>query len=154
MALTFKTANLLELVDGIVAAAHAEDERYARECIEARAAYKRKWWGDRKPRVRDLRDHLTKCLKNDTPPTESDVRRIMGTQSTVSWFSEGGDGNVKRSGSGYWRVDQLAGLAELLRAHQGDTITAHQLKELGTHPRDLESLFRAASVAGAAVANK
>lgn len=76
----------------------------------------------------------------------------MGVQSPVTWFTEGGDGNVSKAKSGFWRMDELAGMAELLRAHQEPTITAHQLKELGTHPKDLERLFRTAAAAGAKVA--
>ncbi len=151
MALTFKVSGLLEIIDGIAAAAAAEEQRYTTECIEARATYKRRWWADRKNQTRELRDHLTKCLKNDVAPTESEVRKIMGTQSTVSWFSEGGDGNVSKKALGYYRMDELRGLGALLKAHIGDTVTAHQLKELGIHARDLEKLFRAAVEAGASV---
>lgn len=151
MALTFKVTNLIEIIDGITDAALAEEQRYAAECIEARANYKKRRWADRKDQTRDLRDHLTKCLKNDVAPTESEVRKIMGTQSTHHWFVEGGDSNVNKKALGYYRLDEMRGLAALLKSHIGDTVTAHQLKELGIHARDLEKLFRAAVEAGAPV---
>jgi hypothetical protein len=108
--------------------------------------------------VRELRDYLTRSIKNDTPPLHSEVKRILGAENVsyreaVQLFVPGGDGGVSKRGTAYWREDELDGMSELLRAHQGDIITAHQLKELGTHPRDLEKLFRAASVAGAAVSS-
>lgn len=156
MALTFNVARLLELVDTITAAKDAEEERYAAECAKARAKYEAQWWTAHREPVRKLRDYLTKSLKADKPPLH-DVARSMfgdtGYRGELQMFAPGGDGNVNRRALGYYRSDELEGLGALLRAHLGDTVTAHQLKELGTHPKDLAKLFRAATEAGAVVAS-
>lgn len=151
MALTFTTAGLIQILDGILDAKLADEQRYAAECEQARAAYKRKWWGNRRPETRQLRDYLTKCLRNDEPPESEIVRTFRGRSDSNDswWFTEAGDASVSKPAFGYYRADELKGLRELLKAHTGDTVTAHQLKELGTHSRDLEKLFRAAVTAGA-----
>lgn len=160
MALTFKTAALIEVIDGIVAAHHSEQERVATDKIKARAAHERKWIEQNTPRVRALRDYLTKSLKSGVPPTTAEARRIMeqlhkGSGSNgVYLFAEGGEGDVVSARNLFYRLDELEGMAELLRAHTEPTVTAHQLKELGTHQRDLEKLFRAATVAKAVAAAK
>jgi hypothetical protein len=155
MALTFKVADLIKLLDDITTAHYAAEDKYKQDCMEARQAYTAEWWSDNRENIRALRDYLTKSIKNNTPPLQSEARKIMGQASRyrdeLSLFIPGGDSNVSKTSAAYYRTDELAGLSSLLRAHQGETVTAYQLKELGTHPKDLEKLFRVAVQAGVAV---
>lgn len=159
MALTFKTADLLKLITDITDAAAAEDERYTAACAEARAQYMLDWYTDHVDDVRALRDYLSKCLKAGTVPRHDKAVQVAPRlkagryDAAIQLFVGGGDGGVIKTAAGYYRVDELAGIAAILRAHQLDTITAYQLKELGTHPRDLQKLFSVASVAGVAVSS-
>lgn len=157
MALTFKVAALLEVIDGVVTAQDEAETTYVADCAAARKAYQQQWEDDNTTRVRELRNYLSECLRNGKPPLTAEARAIVGPDnhtrydSGISFFTPGGDAGVKRNDPGYYHMDELDGLAALLRAHVGETVTAHQLKELGTHPRDLEKLFRTAATAGAAV---
>lgn len=156
MTLTFKTADLLAVIDKIIASRDAAAAKYKADCEAAIAQYRKEWLADNTEKVRKLRDYLSESLKKAVPPLHSEARRIMeqtdGYRSSgVSFFTPGGDGNVKQESLGYYHDYELVSLAELLRAHQLETVTAHQLKELGTHPRDLAKLFQAAVKAGAAV---
>lgn len=155
MALTFKVAELIKLLDDITTAHHAAEDKYKTDCAAARASYAAKWQSDNRENVRALRDYLTKSLKNDTPPLHSEARRLMGQNTgyrdELNLFIPGGDSNVGKNAAAYYRMDEIAGLSSLLKAHQGETVTAYQLKELGTHPKDLEKLFRVAVQAGVAV---
>lgn len=157
MALTFKTADLLAVIDGITTAKAAEDARYAQDCADARAQHVVDWNNEHIEEIRALRDYLSVQLRRGLPPRHSAVKRmapgLLVSRDYVQFFVGGGDGGISKLPIGYSRPDELEGMAALLRAHIGDTITAHQLKELGTHPRDLAKLFQAASVAGAAVAS-
>lgn len=153
MPLTFNVPGLIKMLDDVQAAVAKADARYAKDCEAARKKHHDEW-SKNKEGMRALRDYLTKSLKNDTPPTSEAAKEASG--QTNNWSSEGvkffipGDGGVSRQPLGYVREDELAGMRALLAAHQGDTITATQLKELGTHPRDLQKLFRAATLAGVA----
>lgn len=155
MPLTFKTADLIALIDQIVSAKHAEDARYDADVAAAKHEHQQQWWDDNRERIRELRDYLTKSLKADTPPGNDQAKRIMGREARysddVQFFVPANGSSVDRKQIGYYRIDELEGLSALLKAHQSGTVTAHQLKELGTHPKDLEKLFRAAVQAGAAV---
>lgn len=155
MALTFKVADLIKLLDDITTAHYAAENKYNQDCAAARETYATEWWSDNRENVRALRDYLTKSLKNNTPPLHAEARKLMGQVSRyrdeLSLFVPGGDSNVSKASAVYYRMDEIAGLSSLLKAHQGETVTAYQLKELGTHPKDLEKLFRAAVQAGVAV---
>lgn len=156
MALTFKTDALLGLITTTISGITDADDAYKLACTEARHQYREDWWNDNVRLVRSLRDHLTQCLRNDRPPTTDDARAIMQDtdcfrSSGVRFFDGGGDGGVSKPKVAYYSVEGLESLAVLLRAHTLETVTAHQLKELGIHPRDLERLFRAAVSTGAAV---
>ena len=159
MALTFKTAELLATIEGVQQSIIAADQRYEAAKTQARTDARNKWWNSHREDVRALRDYLTRSLKNDTPPLTVEAKQLMHqrdgySNDDVRLFHGAGDSGISRPSIGYQRPDQLDGLAALLRAHVGDTVTAYQLKELGVHPRDLEKLFRAAAVAGAKVAGK
>ncbi|WNO26374.1 hypothetical protein SEA_DEENASA__54 [Mycobacterium phage Deenasa] len=155
MALTFKTSQLIELLDDITTAHAAAEDKYKADCVAAREAYRDEWWSGHIDQVRALRDYLTKSIKNGTPPLNSEARRIMGQMDRyrdgIELFIPGGESNVTKYSAAYYRPDEIAGLKAILTAHQGDTITAFQLKELGTHPKDLEKLFRIAVQAGIGV---
>ncbi|OMB79238.1 hypothetical protein [Mycolicibacterium conceptionense] len=155
MALTFKVAGLIQLLDDCTTAHYAAVDKYKQDCTAAREAYTAEWWSENRENVRALRDYLTKSLKNNTPPLHSEARKILGQNTRyrdeINLFIPGGDSNVSKNSAAYYRMDEIAGLSSLLKAHQGETVTAYQLKELGTHPKDLEKLFRVAVEAGVAV---
>lgn len=153
MALTFQTSTLISIIDSIIADVKAADDEYAEAKKAARDQHRDEFLRDGMPRVRHLRDYLTRCLSSDTPPDHSTAKMVYGVDERynngIRFFTPGGDSGVLRRSTVYARIDELQGIAELLRAHHEPTITSYQLKELGTHPRDLEKLFRAAALAGA-----
>jgi hypothetical protein len=155
MALTFKTAELIKVCEDAIgrqvnaAAAHEKAKAAARE------KHRAKWEADNMPRVRTLRDYLSKCLKNGTPPLSFEACNIMGVadgyRRAIAFFEEGGDGGIYAPRGTYINAERWRSLVAILKAHQLDTITAHQVKELGYHPKDLERLFADALTMGAAV---
>lgn len=156
MALTFKTTDLIKVAQAAIDGKAKALAKYEADKYEARFKYQQKWVDANTERVRELRDFLSKCLRNGTVPTTKAARRIMGQidgykYDGVSFFDGGGDGGMTAPRGTYIDANRWTSLIALLKAHKLDTITAHQIKELGYHPKDLERLFSDAVIAGAAV---
>lgn len=156
MALTFKTTDLIKVAQAAIDGKAKALAKYEADKYDARLKYQRKWADANTERVRELRDFLSKGLRSGTVPTTKAVRRIMGqtdgySSAGVHFFDSSGDGSLTAPRGIYIDADRWQSLIPLLKAHKLDTVTAHQLKELGYHPKDLEKLFRDAVTAGAAV---
>ena len=106
------------------------------------------------PRVRALRDELTRQLKHGNVIAKATIRKAAGTLDLDELFYDPpGDHAVKReTGSpdlGSYEAligakAEYQGLVRLLGAVEGDTVSVNQIAGLGFRVKDLQQVFMAA----------
>lgn len=159
MPVQFKTADLLDSARKIVnrkAQAKVEFEKtHARNAVR----HREEWLKQNTPNIKALRDYLTKCLRNGTTPTEKGAGEALGRchggmdtygrLKDEAWQYGGyNSANTTRPpGYGADQANELPGLISLLEAHQDETISPHQLANMGIKGRLVAQLFRDLAVA-------
>lgn len=152
MPVTFKTQGLIdaaqEALDGHVKA----DAVYQKLLDQYRAdkAAER----DMLPRMRALRDELSRLIKAGKQPTRADAQRFkrLAQEDYLSSFYVGelSDSTIRQNVNrpAGWLIEQQVasyqGLIKMLQAHTEETISANQLKLFGY--TNLELLFRLAAL--------
>lgn len=146
---TFKVDDLIQAARTILIAKERAVEQY--RTIEAQylANNKAQWFESREDNIRKLRDYLTKSLRNKTVPRTADINHFLGgTPRTYNgadsrWLYETPGMYDLQKPPGYnANTDGLGALVAMLEAHQGQTVSATQLRNLGFKGSAVLTLFR------------
>ncbi|AKF14625.1 hypothetical protein AVJ28_gp56 [Mycobacterium phage Baee] len=151
MSVTFKTQSLIDAAESVIKLHEDAVAEWERQTAAHQAQHRDQWWENNRDRVTALKNYLTRCIKNDTPPTSKEAERLMASRSGyVQFFVPTGEPSGDKP-DGYFvrNLGDLAGLVAMLKAHTGETISANELKLVG-YDR-LTQLFQLAAAAGGRV---
>lgn len=151
MSMTFSTSALIEAAEKVLKQHRDAVEQWQRQTAAYQAEHRDTWWSENHDKIVALRNYLTRCLKNNTPPDQSEACRLMASRNGyISFYSSPGEpGGDKPAGYYVRNVGSLPGLVAMLKAHTGETISANELKLVGYDK--LTDLFTLAAAAGGRV---
>lgn len=149
MSVMFKTQSLIEAAQSILDRKKAAGEEWEAMLAEYYDEHYDTWFKNHTEGVRELRDYLTKCLKERKNPDQATALGLMAQKDYLRFYSKPSSPNGLDTPAGLnpgHYVGSLPGLIRMLKAHTGDTITANELKLVGYDK--LTHLFAAAAEAG------
>lgn len=154
MPLVFKTESLIAAAQSVLDGKERATKEHQAAVAKFVAANRAKWVTQHKSDVIAFRDYLTRCIRNDQPPTFTDVKvaapGLSGRYGDVSLYQKPSESDVPKPDGFHARTADLPGLLALLKAHQEPTVTPSVLKELGFDKAVIANLFRdAAMIEGA-----